>query len=574
MTADQHEPTPTETSPLLRRPSSSSLSTKSAQTAVSDAPDVEDTRISVVRGTVIIASLGLIMFLQACNFSLLTTTQSAIAADLDAFEQVSWFTSAYLVPMSSITPLAGRLSQIFSPRSCIFVASVFFSLGGLVTAFAPTVEWFLFGRALTGLGGAGILSLTIIIVLTVGGEKSRGLFLGVVNSIVTSGVSLGAVLGGAIEPNLGWRAVFWLQTPLGVLAAITIVLSLPSHLGVGKGDTRTLKQKLYQIDYAGAITLTASITTLLIALSGPKILLLPLILSIILFPIFLITELRFARDPIIPITLLKSRGTLFTCLATLGFMMSRWSVLFYTPVYALGVRLWSPAAAGSILIPTNLGFGSGGLLAGFLHIRRAGSFYLPTLIAMSLFPVTLLALGLASRAATPAPLYVVLTFLNGLTTGAAINYALVHALHLTPPATHFVLTSLVATFRGFAGSFGSAIGGGVFARLLADSLARGFRARGQPGKEELIRRLLGSPALVAQLDGVDRAVAISGYEDALRGLFLAAVVLGVVALAVQAGTGWRGYQDEDGQERRHEDESAEEREREREEEEIAETRAA
>ncbi|EOD43648.1 putative mfs multidrug transporter protein [Neofusicoccum parvum UCRNP2] len=466
MTVDQHEPTPTETSPLLRRPSSSSLSTKSAQTAVSDAPDVEDTRISVVRGTVIIASLGLIMFLQACNFSLLTTTQSAIAADLDAFEQVSWFTSAYL------------------------------------------------------------------------------------------------------------RAVFWLQTPLGVLAAITIVLSLPSHLGVGKGDTRTLKQKLYQIDYAGAITLTASITTLLIALSGPKILFLPLILSIILFPIFLITELRFARDPIIPITLLKSRGTLFTCLATLGFMMSRWSVLFYTPVYALGVRLWSPAAAGSILIPTNLGFGSGGLLAGFLHIRRAGSFYLPTLIAMSLFPVTLLALGLASRAATPAPLYVVLTFLNGLTTGAAINYALVHALHLTPPATHFVLTSLVATFRGFAGSFGSAIGGGVFARLLADSLARGFRARDQPGKEELIRRLLGSPALVAQLDGVDRAVAISGYEDALRGLFLAAVVLGVVALAVQAGTGWRGYQDEDGQERRHEDESAEEREREREEEEIAETRAA
>lgn len=106
--------------------------------------------------------------------------------------------------MSSITPLAGRLSQIFSPRACIFVASIFFSLGGLVTAFAPTVQWFLFGRALTGLGGAGILSLTIIIVLQVGGEKKRGLFLGCVNSIITTGVSLGAVLGGAIEPNLGW----------------------------------------------------------------------------------------------------------------------------------------------------------------------------------------------------------------------------------------------------------------------------------------------------------------------------------------------------------------------------------
>lgn len=321
---------------------------------------------------------------------------------------------------------------------------------------------------------------------------------------------------------------------------------------------------------------TASITTLLIALSGPKILVLPLILALVLFPIFLLTELRFARDPIIPITLLQSRGTLLTCLATLGFMMSRWSILFYTPVYALAVRLWPPAAAGSILIPTNLGFGTGGLLAGVLHIRRAGSFYLPSLLTTALFPLTLLALALASTAAVPAPLYVVLTFLNGLAAGAVINYTLVHALHLTPKRTHFVLTSLIATFRGFAGSFGSAIGGGVFSRLLAGSLTRSFDERGVEGKAELIRRLLGSPALVAQLEGVERAVAIKGYEDALRGLFLAAVVMGVVVVAVQAGTGWKGYEEEGegGGVRRHEEESAEEREREREDEEIAETRAA
>ncbi|KAK0653944.1 hypothetical protein DIS24_g5685 [Lasiodiplodia hormozganensis] len=360
-----------------------------------------------------------------------------------------------------------------------------------------------------------------------------------------------------------------MQTPPSILAGIVVFLSIPSHLGASKGDTRTLKEKVSQIDYAGAALLTAAITTLLISLSGPKILFLPLILAFLLFPSFIITELYFARDPIVPITLLKSRGTAFTCLATLGFMMSRWSVLFYTPVYALGVRLWAPAAAGSILIPTNLGFGTGGVLAGLLHIRRAGSFYLPTLVTMSLFPLTLLLLGLASRATTPAPLYVLLTFLNGLTTGAAINYALVHALHLTPKPTHFVLTSLVATFRGFAGSFGSAIGGGVFARLLADALARGFARRGViENKTELIRRLLGSPALVARLSGVDQAVAIEGYEYALRGLFLAAVGLSIVTVVVQAGTGWRGYGE------RHDEETEEERRREREEEEVGETTAA
>ena len=106
--------------------------------------------------------------------------------------------------MSSITPLAGRLSQIFSPRSCIFTASALFSTGGLITAFAPTVEWFLVGRAVTGAGGAGILSLVIIIVLQMAGHEHRGLYLGSINSVITTGVSLGAVLGGAIEPRLGW----------------------------------------------------------------------------------------------------------------------------------------------------------------------------------------------------------------------------------------------------------------------------------------------------------------------------------------------------------------------------------
>lgn len=64
-----------------------------------------------------------------------------------------------------------------------------------------------------------------------------------------------------------------------------------------------------------------------------------------------------------------------TCLAGLGLMMARWAVLFYTPVYAMAVRGWSPASAGLILVPTNAGFGTGGLLVGWLHIRKSTSYY-------------------------------------------------------------------------------------------------------------------------------------------------------------------------------------------------------
>jgi sugar phosphate permease len=100
------------------------------------------------------------------------------------------------------------------------------------------------------------------------------------------------------------------------------------------------------------------------------------LISPILLIIFILNEIYLARVPIIPVVVLKSRGVLFACLAQLGIMAARWMVLFYTPVYAIAVKGWAPAAAGSILIPTNLGFGLGGLLVGWLHIRRAGSFYL------------------------------------------------------------------------------------------------------------------------------------------------------------------------------------------------------
>lgn len=223
--------------------------------------------------------------------------------------------------------------------------------------------------------------------------------------------------------------------------------------------------------------------------------------------------------------------------------MARWSVLFYSPTYALAVRNWPPAAAGSILIATNGGFGIGGIMVGWLHIRRHGSFYIPSLITYALFPVTLLGLALTSTATSSATLYIFLLFANGFVTGAAINYTLAHVLHLTPKETHYIATSLLATFRGFAGSFGSAVGGGLFTRLLRSSLVAGFKDAGLEGKKELVRRLLGSPALVGQLDGVDRVIAVRGYEDALKGLWIAGAGLVALMVFVQACTGWDGVEE-------------------------------
>lgn len=335
--------------------------------------------------------------------------------------------------------------------------------------------------------------------------------------------------------------MFGVQSPICLLAGLGLLLAIPVNYTT-KGNAYiqfTLKQKLARIDYSGALLLIGTIVLFLFGLSGPEVLPTPLILSAIALPLFVLNETYIAKDPVIPVTVMRSRGTLLTCLATVGSMMARWAVLFYTPVFALAVRNWAPAAAGSILIPTNAGFATGGILAGVFHIKREGSFFAHSVIAMALWPITMAAIALISTPTSSMALYMLLVFLNGLITGAALNYTLVHLLHLTLPEVHPIIISLLAMFRGFAGSFGSAIGGGLFGRVLYRSLRDGFTDAGLEHRGELVRKLLGSPALVGKLEGIEKEIAVSAYQDAIKALFYAATGLAIIVTLVQACTGWR-----------------------------------
>ncbi|KAI4592152.1 hypothetical protein KJ359_011480 [Pestalotiopsis sp. 9143b] len=555
----------TDTTPLLRSETtsrtsrSSSVSSSGARVRRDAGSSGEDERgmdepnvkVSGRRGVCIALSVYVLIFLQASNMSGMTMAQSTIAAELDAYESAMWFTSSYLIAMSSFGPLAGRLAAIFSPRLIILFTSAFFVGGAAISAAATSLSVFLLGRVVTGLGGAGIFTTAMILVLELTSRRRRGLFVGLVNTGFTTGVSLGAVVFGGLVPVTGWRFLFWIQTPLAALAGLGVYFSLPASFRPEKKDedVSTLS-KLKQIDYLGAFLLTGTLVLFLYGLSG-TIQIIPIVVSVGTLVAFVLFESLVAADPIIPVAVLQSRGALLSCLAQLGFMAARWAVLFYAPVTALAVFGFSPGAAGSMLVPTNLGFGAGGLVVGWLHVRRAGSFWLPSLVSMALFGASLLLLSFAASPSVPTWVFVGIIFANGLCTGASLNYTLAHLLHLTPGHTHYIATSLLATFRGFAGSFGTAIGGGIFTRSLRGALETGFRAvDGTDGlsaaRRLLVTRLVGSPALVHDggLSAADHRVAVDGYAAGMHVLFQAAAVLSVVVVVLQAATGWNGPGDE------------------------------
>lgn len=106
--------------------------------------------------------------------------------------------------MSSITPLAGRLSEIFTPRVYVVFSSALLSLGLFITAAARSLSMFLLGRAVSGCGSGGLMSTSIILVLDLTSKKRRGLFVGLINAGFTTGVSSGAILAGLVTPAFGW----------------------------------------------------------------------------------------------------------------------------------------------------------------------------------------------------------------------------------------------------------------------------------------------------------------------------------------------------------------------------------
>ncbi|TLD09424.1 uncharacterized protein PgNI_07672 [Pyricularia grisea] len=517
-----------------------------------DADDDEPAAtLSSGRAFALIMSMWVLIFLQASNTSGMTMAQSDVAADLDAYESAMWFTSSYLMAMSSLAPLVGKLAVVFSTATMVVVSSCAFSLGAIMCSQATTFAVFIAGRVLSGAGGAGVMTLSLILVIQYTSKKRRGLFIGLVNAGFTVGLSSGAIVFGALIPVVGWRALFYLQVPLGLLGGLGVWLSLPrtaSHdVTKPAGQQKTIWQKLADIDYLGAATMIITLVLFLYGLSAPTVQWTPIALSAVSLGLFLYVEHHVASDPVITLEVLRSRGILLSCLAQLGFMAARWTVLFYAPIFVLAVRGLSPAVAGATLVPTNIGFGSGGLLVGWLHIRRGGSFWLPCLIALSLFGSALLCISFTSNATAPAWLYVLAIFANGLCTGAGLNYTLAHTLHHARPGeTQYVAASLLATFRGFAGSFGTAIGGGIFGRTLKAQLAEGFRRLDgsgdvlRPGREKLINKLIGSPALVfgGDLSPLERVIAIQGYEVSLRVLYQLAAALTVLVVLVQAGTGW------------------------------------
>src|SRR6266436_3891885 len=180
----------------------------------------------------IVVGVLLTMLLAALDQVMVATALPTIAASLGDFENLPWVVTANLLCATAVTPLYGKLSDIHGRRTMLLIAISVYAAGSLWCALAPTMLTLIFGRALQGLGGGGLMPLVQTIIGDVASPRDRPRYQAYTSSIFIVSTVGGPILGGFIAEHLHWSWIFWFNLPLCGFAFLfthNILQRLPRH---------------------------------------------------------------------------------------------------------------------------------------------------------------------------------------------------------------------------------------------------------------------------------------------------------------------------------------------------------
>lgn len=299
------------------------------------------------------------VFLSGFDGTITASTYAVISSEFNAANTASWLTTSYLITSTAFQPLYGRFSDILGRRACFFTATITFLTGCLGCALARDVVFLNIMRALTGVGGGGLMTmgkseilhehlghwLTWNIATIINSDlipfRRRGMYQAVQNGSYGFGAICGASFGGAIVDSIGWRWCFLMQVPISLVALVLghIVLKFPAK----EGDLAVQQTQgiWHQIDVSGACLLVLALSSQLIGLSlgGNELpwsniwVILALAASVVFLAAFITVEARTTAVPLIPLKMLHGLLPVSTqianvCVGMAAYAASRIQSLF------------------------------------------------------------------------------------------------------------------------------------------------------------------------------------------------------------------------------------------------------
>jgi len=435
----------------------------------------------------ILGGLMIGMFLAALDQTIVATSIRTIGDDLHGLSLQAWVTTAYLLTATISTPLYGKLSDVYGRKPFYMLAISLFVVGSLLSGTADSMYQLAIYRGLQGLGAGGLMALAITILGDLVAPRERARYQAYFLAVFGTSSVLGPVIGGffaGAETILGidgWRWVFLINVPIGIVAILVIarVLHLPP-----------LRKVQHRIDWPGAVALVVALVPLLLVAEQGRLWGWTSTRSIgcyvtgaIGIVLFVLAE-RYAKgDAILPLYLFRNRTFSVGAGANTIIGLGMFGGLATLPLYLQIVKGQSPTQAGLTLIPFTVGIMSGSIIAG-QTTSRTGKY--------KVFPVagtTLMATGalLFAQLGTDSAFAAIfgISILFGLGLGFTMQPLVLAVQNAVPVRDMGVATSSSLFFRQMGGTLGTAVFLSILFSTVGDNIQRAFE------------RLAGTPAFQA-----------------------------------------------------------------------------
>ncbi len=292
-------------------------------------------------------ALALGMLLSTLDATMVATALNSIVQDLHSEELYSWVVTSYLLTSTALQPLWGKFGDLLGRKNCIMFGTVVFTLASVICALAPNMITLIIGRAIQGVGGGCIQSLSFVLVAEVVSLRERGKYQGIMAGIAGIAAIVGPVIGGACagSETLTWRFAFWMNLiffPFVFFGYFFFLKSPP------KGSI-DFKVQLTRIDYLGAVLCTAGVTVFLIGLTwggttypwASAAVICSLVIGLLTLGGFVGWEAFGAKEPAVPTELFRIRNFSLACIA-----------LFFVGLCMFAVRYfrWRLMRLGHVLL--------------------------------------------------------------------------------------------------------------------------------------------------------------------------------------------------------------------------------
>ncbi|MFV0427717.1 MAG: MDR family MFS transporter [Beutenbergiaceae bacterium] len=507
---------------------------------------------------VILAGLMSGMFLAALDQTIVATAIRTIADDLQGLDQQAWATTAYLITSTIVTPLYGKLSDIYGRKRFYIAAIVIFIVGSLLCSLSVSMTQLALARAVQGMGAGGLMSLALAIIGDIVAPRERAKYQGYFLAVFGTSSVLGPVIGGffAGQESLlgvaGWRWVFLVNVPVGILALVLV--------------TRTLQlvhhRLEHRIDWWGAATLALGLVPLLLVAeqgrewgwtSTPA--LACYAVGGVSLVAFVAIERAMGQEALLPISLFRIRTVGVASAASVTIGMAMFGGLACLPLYLQIVKGSTPTQAGLQMLPLTLGIMTASIVSGQI-ISRTGRYRIFPVVGSFLLAGALFAFHYV-HADTPLWQSMTIMVFFGLGLGSNFQPLTLAVQNAVPARSIGVATASAAFTRQIGGTIGTAVFLSVLFSTVPDKIAAAFeraapspqfqQALADPDNAAFAQQLqqaqdsggavdgsgvLDDSSFLIELDPRLAQPFLEGFADAMDVVFLVAAIVMVVGCAI------------------------------------------